>query len=64
MEAVLLVDETVNAANGRFAVFGDDNSLVAQGDNFSDVVDKARALGNTCPAIVDLSFTREHIHVF
>ena len=63
-EAFLVEDADADCANGRYAAFGDDNRLVAQGDHFGDVVDRARALGHACPAIIDLDDAPERIYVF
>ena len=65
MESVLLFkDEGVDIANGRYIVLGKGRKAVAQNDDLHTVIEKARAQGIECPAVVDLEMTRDHIHVY
>ena len=65
MEEACLFDPTgVDIANGRFAIFGDDSKLAAQGDDLHAAVEAARAKGVETPAIIDLEMTLEHTYVF
>ena len=59
--ALLLNDDSVDIANGRYVVIGEGGKAVVQNDDFSAAVDAARAMGITSPAVVNLEMTREFI---
>ena len=65
MESVYLFDDaSVDIANGRYIVIGEDGKALVQSNDFSAVVDAARAKGERHPAVVDLEMTRDFIHVY
>jgi len=65
MDEVFLIDDTkVEFAKGRYAVFGDDNQLVAQDNDLDTAMSAARAKGARHPAIVNLDMMREQTYVF
>ena len=51
-------------AKGRYAVFGDNNELLAQDDDLDVAMEAARAKGAQCPAIVNLDGMREQVYAF
>jgi len=65
MGEVFLINETkLEFVKGRYAVFGDDNKLVAQNDDLDAAMSSARAKGVRHPAIVNLEMMREQVYVF
>ncbi len=64
-DEIYLIDNSgVNIADGRYAVFGDDGELVAQGDDLDETMTAARAKGVKIPALIDLELAQDKLYVF
>ncbi len=60
-EEIYLIDTRgVNIADGRYAVFGDDGELAAQGDDLDAAMAAAWAKGVKAPALIDLELTQDN----
>ncbi len=64
-DEIFLIDNSgVDIAGGRYAVFGDDGELAAQGDDIDEAMAAARARGVKVPALIDLELAQDTLYVF
>lgn len=65
MDGVFRMGELkIESAKGRYAVFDDENQLVAQDDDLDAALSIAEDLGARCPAIINLDIMLEQAHIF